>query len=45
MSNKKLIEKKQNRLNRLVTQQSMTQQQANEQILQYARLLCNKLGE
>lgn len=45
MNVKKMIEKKQNRLNKLVLQGSITQQQANEQIRQYARLLCNKLGE
>ena len=36
---KKRIEKKQNRLNRLVLQGSITQAKANEQILQYARLV------
>ena len=56
MSNKKLIEKKQNRLNRLVLQGSivqgctkasvpLTQTKANEQILQYAKLVCKILGE
>lgn len=44
MSNKKLIEKKQNRLNRLVLQGSITQTKANEQVLQYAKLVCKTLG-
>jgi len=45
LGTKRNIEKKQNRLNRLVLQGSITQQQANEQIRQYAKLVCNKLGE
>lgn len=43
-SNKRLIETKQDRLNRFVTQHRLTQQQANKQVLQYARLVCNILG-
>lgn len=45
MNIKKMIEKKQNRLNSLVSYGKLTQQQANEQIRQYAKLVCNKLGE
>lgn len=45
MSIKKLIEEKQSRLNYLVTIGLITQTRANEQTLQYARLLRNTLGE
>jgi hypothetical protein len=41
---KKKIETKQNRLNRFVTQGRLSQQQANEQVLQYAKLVCSILG-
>ena len=42
---KKLIEQKQNRLNRLVNHNQLDQQTVNEQIKQYARLICGILGD
>jgi len=45
ISIKKLIEKKQARLNGLVLAGRMDKQTANEQILQFAKLLCMKLGD
>lgn len=45
MTVKQKIEKKQNRLNRLVNYGKITQTKANEQIRQYARLVCKILGD
>ena len=41
---KALIEKKQKRLNRFVDQGRLDQKTANEQIKQYAQVVCAKLG-
>lgn len=44
MSAKQRIKKKMNRLNRLVDQGRMSQADANEQVRQYARIVCRVLG-
>ncbi len=44
MSIKKMIEKKQDRLNRLARQGSITQTESNKQVLQYAKLTVKILG-
>lgn len=44
MSNKKLIERKQARLQRFVNQGRLAQSEANRQVGQYARLVVKILG-